>query len=242
MLTFISCKVKRNKPCPGWCLWSRESPAIPRMFPLAPGMISQPTPVRSLCSSGRGQWHEGPEMEKTAFPNDQVLMELLWKSTLWRQGIKPNPTVVALLGRGLCTAHSERGNHLHSNPAGVLNTPPPLPGLPMALKPNPVPILFGKHCYFVPNIPLQGWHFPQQLQCHVPVTSNTRGSAGRVSCTPFWHQPCWEGLKILHTFTVFLHLLGKHSPGQPLPNNISPLANKRKSKANYLLPNPLPSL
>lgn len=112
-------------------------------------------------------------MEKTAFPNDllsQVLTELLQESTLWRGGrVKPNPTVVALLGRGFCTAR-------HAGRVGITTTQTlsGLSGLPMAFKPNPAPISFGKPCYSLPNIPLQGWDFPQQLQCHIPVTSSTQ--------------------------------------------------------------------
>lgn len=120
---FISCKVKRNKPCPRWCSWSTERALhSPGCFPWhqeATKAFSQPTLAHSLCTSGRGRWHEAPEMEKTAFPNDllrQVLTELLWKGTLWRDGrIKPNPGVVALLGRGFCTAQ-------HSGRVGITST------------------------------------------------------------------------------------------------------------------------
>lgn len=109
-------------------------------------------------------------MEKAAFPNDllsQVLTELLQKSTLWRDGrVKANPTVVAILGRGFCTAQP-------TGRVGITSTQT-LSGLPMAFQSNPAPISFGKPCYSLPKIPLQRWDFPQQLQCHIPVTSNTQ--------------------------------------------------------------------
>lgn len=77
-----------------------------------------------------------------------------------------------IIGKGLLhsTALRESGNHLHSDPAGVLNMPPPLPGLsglPVAFQPTPVPILFGKPCCSLLNIPLRRWDSPEQLQCHI---------------------------------------------------------------------------
>lgn len=119
-------------------------------------------------------------MEKAAFPpHPGAHGAVTEKHIMERWQNKTKSHCGGIIGKGLLhsTAPRESGNHLHWDPAGVLNMPPPLPGLSglsMAFKPNPVPILFGKLCYSLLNIPLQGWDFPQQLQCHIPVTSNTQ--------------------------------------------------------------------
>lgn len=207
--------------------------------------MAWPDSAHPLCTRRRRCQYE---TEKKRHFQTNPLARCSWSSSgKARGGGTAEQTQIhcrCVIGKGLLRqskashAATQTVDKLCSDPAGVPKMPPPLP----ELFGPPVPTLFDKPCYFLLSILLHRSRFSKQVPMSPPGDSQRCGRAGGASCTPALAPSFLGGIKKKIKLTIFLCLFGKYIPGRPLQNNTSPLANKKKSNANYLLPKPLPSL